>query len=186
MVEPDQRIRATVIGESQYTVQISGSTNIISDYNLLPLRNIPVLIPQFSSEILTQFEIEEELKKLLTMQDLSIANDSFAIAFSRNVINQPSYKLMKKLSNAIYSFLEEKAKSGGVIVLVFEADIGMGMGRVIKEEIAPECRLISIDEIKLSDFNYIDIGEPRGSRNLIPVIVKSLIFPKFSFKEKIR
>jgi ethanolamine utilization protein EutA len=183
VVEPDQRIRATVIGESQYTVQISGSTNIISDFNLLPLRNLPVLAPKFSSEILTQNEIEEELKKLLDLQDLSIDNDSFAIAFARNVINQPSYKLMKKLSNAIYSFLEDKVKTGGIIVLVFEADIGMGMGRVIKEEIAPNCKLISIDEIKLSDFNYIDVGEPQGSRNLIPVIVKSLVFPKFSFRE---
>jgi ethanolamine utilization protein EutA (predicted chaperonin) len=36
--------------------------------------------------------------------------------------------------------------------------------------------LISIDEVKLSDFNYVDIGEPTGDRGFIPVIIKSLVF----------
>ena len=53
----------------------------------------------------------------------------------------------------------------------------MGIGRVIQEEVAPDLNLISIDEIKLGDFNYIDIGEPTVDRGFIPVIIKSLVFP---------
>jgi ethanolamine utilization protein EutA len=177
VVEPVERIRATVIGESQYTLQVSGTTNLITSSDLLPIRNLSVVAPIFTSSVLTQEEIEEEIKKAIEMHDLDIALDPFALAFRRSVINQPSYKLMKKVSEAVITVLEGKVKIGGTVILVFEADIGMGIGRVIIEEIAPDLRLISIDEIRLGDFNYIDIGEPSGERGFIPVIIKSLVFP---------
>lgn len=177
VVEPAERIRATVIGESQYTLQVSGTTNLISSPDLLPMRNLPVVAPLFASSILTQEEIVDEIRKAIEMHDLDVTIDPFAIAFRRSVINQPSYKLMKKLSEAVITVLRGKEKIGGTIVLVFEADIGMGIGRVIQEEVAPGLNLISIDEIKLGDFNYVDIGEPTGDRGLIPVIIKSLVFP---------
>ena len=45
---PKQGIRATVIGASQYTVQISGSTIFISDLDILPLRNLPTILPRLA------------------------------------------------------------------------------------------------------------------------------------------
>ena len=177
VIEPTERIRATVIGESQYTLQVSGTTNLISSPDLLPMRNLPVVAPLFASSILTQEEIVDEIRKAIEMHDLDVTIDPFAIAFRRSVINQPSYSLMKKLSEAVITALRGKEKIGGTVVLVFEADIGMGIGRVIQEEVAPCLNLISIDEVKLGDFNYVDIGEPAGDRGFIPVIVKSLVFP---------
>src|SRR5258707_4551775 len=40
-----ERIRATVIGASQFTVQVSGNTIAISRPDLLPLHNLQVLYP---------------------------------------------------------------------------------------------------------------------------------------------
>jgi ethanolamine utilization protein EutA len=177
VVEPTERIRATVIGESQYTLQVSGTTNLISSLGLLPMRNLPVVAPSFVSNVLNRREMEEEIIRALEMHDLRPGEDAFALAFRRSVVNQPSYQLMKSLAGAVVDALRAAVDGGGIVVLVFEADIGMGIGRVIEEEVAPGCDLISIDEIKLSDFNYIDIGEPAGDRGFIPVIVKSLIFP---------
>lgn len=176
VLEPTERIRATVIGESQYTVQVSGSTTLLSSPDLLPLRNLPVVAPQFASNLLPMEAMEAEIREALVMHDLA-EGDRFALAFRRSVINQPSYEQMKALSGAVISALGKTVKEDETVVLVFEADIGMGMGRVIKEEVAPECDLVSIDEIVLHDFNFIDIGEPTGERGFIPVIVKSLIFP---------
>ena len=45
LARPDARIRATVIGASQYTVQVSGSTIFVSPLETLPLRNVPVIAP---------------------------------------------------------------------------------------------------------------------------------------------
>src|SRR5262247_556026 len=41
-------IRATVIGASQYTTQVSGSTIYVSPLEALPLRNVPVIAPDFA------------------------------------------------------------------------------------------------------------------------------------------
>ena len=176
VAEPAERIRATVIGESQYTLQVSGTTNLISDLGLLPIRNLPVVAPRFASSVLSVEQMEAEIRRALGMQDLDPGRDPFALAFTRSVINQPSYLQMKGLSEAVVSVQRDKLEAGGALVLVFEADIGMGIGRVIQEEVAPGCALISIDEVRLSDFNYVDIGEPTGDRGFIPVIIKSLVF----------
>ena len=47
---PAQGIRATVIGASQYTTQVSGSTIFVSPHSALPLRNVPVIAPGLALE----------------------------------------------------------------------------------------------------------------------------------------
>jgi ethanolamine utilization protein EutA len=178
VVEPEERIRATVIGESQYTLQVSGSTNLVTDVGLLPLRNVPVVAPRFNSGVLSGGEMEDEIREAIGMHDLDPGRDLLALAFSRPVINQPSYELMHEFAGAIISVLDDRVSRGLPVVLVFEADIGMGIGRVIQEEVSPGCSMVSIDEVRLGDFNYVDIGVPGGERGLIPVVVKSLVFPE--------
>ena len=50
---PNEGIRATVIGASQYTTQVSGSTIHVWPMEILPLRNVPVIAPEleFGEEI---------------------------------------------------------------------------------------------------------------------------------------
>src|ERR1700730_14606131 len=43
LIDPGQRIRATVIGASQFTVQVSGKTIYLPDPYVLPVHNVPVL-----------------------------------------------------------------------------------------------------------------------------------------------
>ena len=43
VVDPGQRIRATVIGASQFTVQVSGKTIYLPEANVLPVHNVPVV-----------------------------------------------------------------------------------------------------------------------------------------------
>src|SRR6202007_2457136 len=43
--QPDEGIRATVVGASQYTIQVSGSTIFVRPLDILPLRNVPVITP---------------------------------------------------------------------------------------------------------------------------------------------
>src|SRR5215510_11714451 len=47
VLEPNARIRATVIGASQYTVQVSGNTIFISPEDTVPVRNLAVVAPEF-------------------------------------------------------------------------------------------------------------------------------------------
>lgn len=177
--EPVERIRATVIGVSQYTLQISGNTILVSSSSLLPLRNLPVVSvsPSFVGNTPSEEAIEDAVREALQMHDLAEGDEEFALSFRRSVINNPSYAMMKALAEAVISVLEDRVKKGRAVVLVFEADIGMGIGRVIKEEVEPNCNLVSVDEIMLQDFNFIDIGKPTPGEAFIPVVIKSLVFP---------
>src|SRR5207247_3369442 len=46
VMEPTARIRATVIGASQYTIQVSGNTIFITPEDAVPVRNVPVVAPK--------------------------------------------------------------------------------------------------------------------------------------------
>ena len=46
-LEPSiEGIRATVVGASQYTIQLSGSTIYVAPLDAVPLRNVPVIAPE--------------------------------------------------------------------------------------------------------------------------------------------
>src|SRR5947209_11155942 len=47
VLETPGGIRATVIGASQYTIQVSGSTIYLSPVDVVPVRNVPVVMPRF-------------------------------------------------------------------------------------------------------------------------------------------
>jgi len=71
-VKPAQvRIRATVIGASQYTVQVSGNTIYLSDPALLPLRNLQVVTPHLpQKEGLLPSDVKTAIERALTRFDI--------------------------------------------------------------------------------------------------------------------
>jgi ethanolamine utilization protein EutA len=68
--------------------------------------------------------------------------------------------------------LREKAP----LVLLIDGDVGKSLGRVILHEIAPSADVIAIDAVQLKEFDYVDIGSVIELTNVVPVIIKSLLF----------
>ena len=65
-----QGIRATVIGASQFTAQISGNTIFVPEPGVLPLRNLTVLACHLpSSEVLDSVSIAAELRARMVQAD---------------------------------------------------------------------------------------------------------------------
>jgi ethanolamine utilization protein EutA len=62
------------------------------------------------------------------------------------------------------------------LVLMVDGDIGMSLGRIIRSEIAARANVIAIDGVQLKQFDYVDIGEIIEATNVVPVIIKSLLF----------
>ena len=50
------------------------------------------------------------------------------------------------------------------------------VGRVVGESLGDDLKILSIDEISLSELDFIDIGSPTGPDSYVPVVVKSLVF----------
>src|SRR5580658_10349978 len=81
LTRPEARIRATVIGASQYTMQVSGSTIFVWPLETLPLRNVPVIAPSFSldDETVDSAAISAAIKAALKRLDLGDGQSPVAV-----------------------------------------------------------------------------------------------------------
>lgn len=171
-----ERIRATVIGASQYTVQVSSSTVFVSNSDLLPhldLQVVPGYLPDDPND-LTRDAVEKALNE--SFERLDIARQEIAkpiaIALLGPVI--PTYDSIKAICDGIATALEPMKDFPWTIVL--SADVAGLVGSMLKNEHKIEQDVIVVDGINVGEFNFIDLGEQLESVEAIPVVVKSLVF----------
>ncbi len=177
VMEPAARIRATVIGASQYTVQVSGNTIFITPEDSVPVRNIAVVAPEFdlSGDDLDEAGITTAVHNALRRLDLLSGRQPVAIAFHWD--GSATFFRLQAFSKGVTASLKEILAKGHPLVLVNDGDIGGIVGLHFQEELKIENPIISIDGISLNDFDYIDIGALIPSSGSVPVVIKSLIFP---------
>jgi len=176
VMEPAARIRATVIGASQYTVQVSGNTIFIAPEDSVPVRNIAVVAPEFDlSDDLYEAGITNAVHSALRRLDLLSGRQPVAIAFHWD--GSATFFRLQSFSKGVTAGLKEILAKGHPLVLVNDGDIGGIVGLHFQEELKIENPIISIDGISLNDFDYIDIGALIPSSGSVPVVIKSLIFP---------
>jgi len=177
VLQPTAGIRATVIGASQYTVQVSGSTIFLSPLDVVPIRNIPVVTPDFilGEPEINPLAVHESTKRTLNHFDLLGAKSPVALAFRWE--GSATYARIGAFCNGIISGMKDNLNRGNPLVLVNDGDIGGLLGIHLKEELHLPNPVISIDGIDLKEFDYIDIGNFIASTGAVPVVIKSLLFP---------
>jgi ethanolamine utilization protein EutA len=177
VMEPNARIRATVIGASQYTVQVSGNTIFIAPENAVPVRNVGVVAPEFPlhEEEFTKEAVRDALLSALRRLDLLHGRQPVAVAFHWD--GSATFFRLQAFCSGIVDGLKDILAKNHPLVLVNDGDIGGIIGLHFQEELKLECPIISIDGIGLSDFDYIDVGAMIPSSGAVPVVIKSLIFP---------
>jgi ethanolamine utilization protein EutA len=171
-VEPaGQRIRATVIGASQFSAQVSGKTTHLSAASALPARNVPVVrLRRPLPEVIDPGAVATELRDIAERHDVDLSGP---VALSFAWAGQVSYQRLAALAVAI------KAAAGagdGLLVVVVDADLAQALGAVLKEETGLRRELIALDGIHLAELDYIDIGERLNPPGVVPVVIKSLLF----------
>jgi len=180
VMEPTARIRATVIGASQYTIQVSGNTIFITPQDAVPVRNVPVVAPEFALDVdnLSKESVKEATLNALRRLDLLNARQPVAIAFHWQ--GSATFVRLQSFSQGLVQGLKNILDKGHPLVLVNDGDIGGIVGLHFQEELQIPKSIISIDGIALNDFDYIDIGALIQSSGSVPVVIKSLIFPASS------
>lgn len=171
-----ERIRATVIGASQYTVQVSSSTVFVSNPALLPhldLQVVPAYLPDDPND-LTREAVEQAIAR--GFERLDIAHDDLgkpiALALLGPVI--PTYDSIRAIGGAVVDALSRLDSDTWTVVL--SADVAGLVGSMLKNEHQVEPNVIVVDGITVGEFNFIDLGEQLESVEAIPVVVKSLVF----------
>jgi ethanolamine utilization protein EutA len=177
VMEPNARIRATVIGASQYTVQVSGNTIFISPDDAVPVRNVGVVAPEFplDKDDFTKEAVCDALASALRRLDLLHGRQPVAVAFHWD--GSATFFRLQAFCSGVAEGLKEILAKGHPLVLVNDGDIGGIVGLHFQEELKVDKPIISIDGIALNDFDYIDVGALIPSSGSVPVVIKSLIFP---------
>jgi ethanolamine utilization protein EutA len=180
VMEPTARIRATVIGASQYTIQVSGNTIFITPQDAVPVRNVPVVAPEFALDVddLSKETVKDATLNALRRLDLLNARQPVAIAFHWQ--GSATFFRLQSFSQGLVEGLKDILAKGHPLTLVNDGDIGGIVGLHFQEELQLQNPIISIDGIALNDFDYIDIGGLIPSSGSVPVVIKSLIFPASS------
>jgi ethanolamine utilization protein EutA len=168
-------IRATVLGASQFSVQLSGSTIHISDTGILPLRNLPVVYARLSPGVPEQATVTEAVRQGFTRLDLQDGDQPVALALPWR--GEPSYQSLRALACGIADAMPRSLAAGLPLVVALAADVGWSLGGILSEELAVKADLVTIDGLDLVELDYVDIGEMIQPANVVPVVVKSLAFP---------
>jgi len=173
--DPGQGIRATVIGAAQFSVQVSGNTIAITRPDELPLQNLPVIACDFElGEVIDAHAVTARMGAALAQADLEDGAGPVALAFAWR--GDPAHARLFALASGICAALPRTLAAGLPLVLLIDGDIGMSLGRIIRNEIAPAADAIAIDGVQLKQFDYVDIGRVIEATNVVPVIIKSLLF----------
>ncbi len=177
VIEPAAAIRATVIGASQYSIQVSGNTIFVDPKDALPVRNIPVIVPEFGldHEDIAVDAVKIALEHVLKKLDLMETNRPVAIGFHWE--GAATFARLHAFCRGIHEGARSIIDRGLPLIFVSDGDIGGLIGLHFKEELRFDGPVISVDGIDLHELDYIDIGALIPSTGSVPVVVKSLIFP---------
>ena len=169
--EPIEGIRATVIGAGEYTIQASGNTSFVSNIKALPVHGLKVI----QAPIREGESVGEALKQSLRKFDLT--RFASGLALSLTVSGVPDYQSVRRIAEGVAELLKEAEDPKCPLYLTLDLDIAKSLGAMLKDEFKVPRDIIAIDGIEVGDLDYIDIGECLGITEVIPVTVKSLMFP---------
>lgn len=172
-----QGIRATVVGASQYTVQVSGATIFVEPHTTLPLRNVAVITPALPlhGEALDSAAIAAAIGTALRRMDLHTGERPVALCYRWQ--GSATYARLDAFCQGVVRGLAPLLEQGLALVLVGDGDIGGLVGLHCHAELRLPQAVVSIDGIVLHEFDFIDIGALMETSGAVPVVIKSLVFP---------
>lgn len=176
LLEDSQGIRATALGASEYTTQLSGNTCFVSDAEgLLPRRNLQVLKPELTlDDDLNAADIADSIARHLASYETETLGDDLVLALPWQ--GAPRYQRLLVLAEGIRDGMASRLAEGKALYLVLDDDIAMTLGTILRTDLGVTSPVLVIDGIRLTDFDYIDIGRVRQPSATLPVTIKSLIF----------
>jgi ethanolamine utilization protein EutA len=169
-------IRATALGASEYSVQLSGNTSHISNAGaLLPRRNLQVLQPPYICEAtIDPDRLAAAIRAHFTAFDLTDGSSEVALALRWQ--GAPSHERIFAFAQGIVRGMPETIARRKPLYIMLDGDIAQTLGAILREELDVQSEILAIDGVVLWDFDYIDLGRIRLPSMTVPVTIKSLVF----------
>jgi len=169
-------IRATALGASEYSVQLSGNTIYLSSPgDLLPRKNLQVIQPPVAlGDIVDPTAVAAAIREHFDRFDLIEGDAEVALAFRWR--GAPAYGRLAGLARGIVQALPRTIAAAKPVFVILDGDIAQTIGALLKEELGIASEVLALDGIALWDFDYIDLGRVRMPSFTVPVTIKSLVF----------
>jgi ethanolamine utilization protein EutA len=169
-------IRATALGASEYSVQLSGNTIYVSNPGiLLPRKNLQVLGPDYDfTEVVDADAVAAAIRAHFTAFDLTEGEKDVALAFHWQ--GAPSYERVAAFARGIVQGLPNTIAAKRPLTIILDGDLAQTLGGVLREDLEVASEVMVIDGVVLWDFDFIDLGKIRLPSHTVPVTVKSLVF----------
>ncbi len=154
---PEHKGRATLVGLTLHSTEISGNTVYLPRLNCLPLHDLPVIAK------LTADSNVEQWQNAFALAAKRLSGACIQINACESTLEQVR-ALAAYIKNALLANIH--APSQPVVILV-EANIGQALGNYISNWGQLDYNLIVIDEVSLRDAHFVHIGSIQ--QGMIPV-----------------
>jgi ethanolamine utilization protein EutA len=169
-------IRATALGASEYSVQLSGNTVYISSpRELLPRKNLQVIQPRLQlNDTIEPSQVAGAIRTHFVSFDLVEGDREVALAFRWR--GAPTHARLAAFARGIVSAVPHTLAAGKPLFIVLDGDVAQTLGGILKDECGVASEVLVLDGISLWDFDYVDLGRVRMPSFTVPVTIKSLVF----------
>ena len=160
-----ETIRATVIGAGCHATELSGST-VYFDRIAFPLKNLPVAALTPEEERFLPAELAETVRARLAV--LADGPAVLALQGRRDL----HFAALSALADGLAGGL--RGRDGPVLVAV-AADVGKALGQALAVRL-PGVPLLCLDGVQLPPGSYLDVAAPIANGQVLPVVIKTLVF----------
>lgn len=163
-----QTIRATVIGAGCHSAQLSGSTVFCRGVQL-PVKNLPVAV------FTAQEQAREDLHRLIAQRLQQFDSQQVVLAMPGQV---QGYGGLTALAEQIL-----RGTEGRPLYVCLEADMAKALGQVLCLRLPEGRPCLCIDQVRLTEDSFLDVGEPVGPA--LTVVVKTLVLQSGIGREQV-
>jgi ethanolamine utilization protein EutA len=170
-------IRATVVGLSQFTTQLSGDTVFVSSPAATPQMNLPVVTVSLlgvSDEVSAE-QVAAVVRQAVVESGRADLLDPVAISLLWD--GRPYFRTLTAIAQGVAQVAQDSLPDGALVVTLTQ-DCARSLGAALQQAVAGRCEVVCVDGLSLSEHDFIDIGAPIQNGRVLPVVVKTLVFPE--------
>ena len=119
-------------------------------------------------------DVEREIASSLCRLDPADSTGTVALFLLWDGI--PRYRVLAALATAIHQQHLAGPRATSPLVVATTADIAANLGRILEQDLQHPSDVLVVDGIDLIELDYLDIGEVIAPANVVPVVIKSLLF----------
>jgi len=172
-VKPGETIRATVIGAGTHSVNLSGSTITVREESL-PLKNVSVISP-FPEGIPESAELIAECVQRVVERVVSDGSTQY-VALAMDGPEVVTFTAIQTLADGLIKGMAEYLGEGKPLIIVLQKDCAKVLGQTLQIRMGQSAEIVCIDQVRVDEGDYIDLGKPLMGGRVVPVVVKTLVF----------